>query len=137
MIKEISQQQLDYQRIQQAIEYLATNFKNQPELKDVAAQVHLSPHHFQRLFTQWAGVSPKKFLQFLTVDYLKQQIGKSKNIAQMADSVGLSSSSRVYDLFVNIEGVTPATFKNKGFGLTINLSIYESDLFHREKCAAY
>ncbi|MEM1119360.1 MAG: bifunctional helix-turn-helix domain-containing protein/methylated-DNA--[protein]-cysteine S-methyltransferase [Bacteroidota bacterium] len=114
-----TQQQLDYQRIQQAIEYIADNFKSQPELKEVAAQVHLSPHHFQRLFTEWAGVSPKKFLQFLTVDYLKNRIQDSKNLTQLADMVGLSSQSRVYDLFVNIEGVTPATFKNKGVGLTI------------------
>jgi len=116
---ETSQQQLDYQRIQQAIEYLVENFKSQPTLQEVAAQVHLSPHHFQRLFTEWAGVSPKKFLQFLTVDYLKERIQNSQNIAQMADMAGLSSPSRVYDLFVNIEGVTPATFKNKGAGLTI------------------
>lgn len=114
-----TQQELDYQRIQQAIEYLVENVKSQPELKEVAAQVHLSPHHFQRLFTEWAGVSPKKFLQFLTVGYLKDRIQNSQNIAQMADMVGLSSQSRVYDLFVNIEAVTPATFKNKGAGLTI------------------
>lgn len=113
------QEQLDYQRIQQAIEYLVAHFKTQPTLKEVAAHIHLSPHHFQRLFTQWAGVSPKKFLQFLTVDYLKTRIKSSQNIAQMAHMVGLSSQSRVYDLFVNIEGVTPATFKQSGANLTI------------------
>ncbi len=122
----LSQQQLDYQRIQQAIEYLVENFKNQPELKEVAAQVHLSPHHFQRLFTEWAGVSPKKFLQFLTVDYLKGRIQNSQNVAQLADMAGLSSPSRVYDLFVNIEGVTPATFKNKGAGLTIYYGCHDT-----------
>lgn len=115
----LSQKQLDYQRIQQAIEYLVENFKSQPSLQEVANQVHLSPHHFQRLFTEWAGVSPKKFLQFLTIDYLKERIQHSQNIAQMAGMAGLSSPSRVYDLFVNIEGVTPATFKNKGAGLEI------------------
>ena len=115
----LPQQQLDFQRIQQAIEYLVANFKKQPTLQEVASHVHLSPHHFQRLFTTWAGVSPKKFLQFLTVDYLKARIQNSQNIAQMAHMAGLSSPSRVYDLFVNIEGVTPATFKNKGAGLTI------------------
>jgi len=121
-----TQQALDYQRIQQAIEYLVENFKNQPELKEVAAHVHLSPHHFQRLFTEWAGVSPKKFLQFLTVDYLKQRIHNSENIAQLADMAGLSSPSRVYDLFVNIEGVTPATFKNKGAGLVIYYGYHDT-----------
>jgi len=121
-----TQQQLDYQRIQQAIEYLAENFKSQPELKEVAAHVHLSPHHFQRIFTEWAGVSPKKFLQFLTVDYLKKRIQNSTNISQMADMVGFSSPSRVYDLFVNIEGVTPATFKNKGAGLTIHYGYHDT-----------
>ncbi len=122
----MTQQQLDYQRIQQAIEYLVEHFKNQPELKEVAAHVHLSPHHFQRLFTEWAGVSPKKFLQFLTVDYLKNRIQHSQNIAQLAGMAGLSSPSRVYDLFVNIEGVTPATFKNKGFGLTIYYGYHDT-----------
>ncbi len=122
----LSQQQLDYQRIQNAIEYLVDNFKSQPSLQEVAAHVHLSPHHFQRLFTEWAGVSPKKFLQFLTVDYLKERIQHSQNIAQMADMAGLSSPSRVYDLFVNIEGVTPATFKNKGAGLTIFYGYHDS-----------
>lgn len=122
----VSQQALDYQRIQQAVEYLVENFKNQPELKEVAAQVHLSPHHFQRLFTEWAGVSPKKFLQFLTVDYLKGRIQNSPNIAQLAGMAGLSSPSRVYDLFVNIEGVTPATFKNKGIGLTIYYGYHDT-----------
>lgn len=121
-----TQQELDYQRIQQAIEYLVENFKSQPTLKEVAAQVHLSPHHFQRLFTQWAGVSPKKFLQFLTVDYLKERIQTSQNIAQLANMAGLSSPSRVYDLFVNIEGVTPATFKNKGAGLTIHYGYHDT-----------
>lgn len=123
---EITQNQLDYQRIQQAIEYLAENFKSQPQLKDVAEQVHLSPHHFQRLFTEWAGVSPKKFLQFLTVDYLKNRIQTSNNIAQMADTVGFSSPSRIYDLFVNIEGVTPATYKNKGIGLVIHYGYHDT-----------
>ena len=123
---ELTQQQLDYQRIQNAIEYLVDNFKSQPTLNEVATHVHLSPHHFQRLFTEWAGVSPKKFLQFLTVDYLKTRIQNSQNIAQMADMAGLSSPSRVYDLFVNIEGVTPATFKNKGAGLTIFYGYHDS-----------
>ena len=126
MATEITQQQLDYQRIQQAIEYLVGNFKSQPSLKEVATQVHLSPHHFQRMFTQWAGVSPKKFLQYLTVAYLKQQIQDSQNIAQMADLVGLSSASRIYDLFVNIEGVTPATFKQQGVGLTIKYGYHDT-----------
>lgn len=125
-MEKIAQNQLDYQRIQQAIEYLVTNFKQQPELKEVAAHVHLSPHHFQRLFTQWAGVSPKKFLQFLTVDYLKQRIQDSQNITQLADMAGLSSASRVYDLFVNIEGVTPATFKTQGVGLTIYYGYHDT-----------
>ncbi len=129
-MESISQQQLDYQRIQQAIEYLVENFKNQPTLQEVATYVHLSPHHFQRLFTQWAGVSPKKFLQFLTVEYLKERIQNSQNIAQMAQMAGLSSPSRVYDLFVNIEGVTPATFKNKGAGLTIFYGYHDTPFGH-------
>jgi len=113
------EEQLNYERIEKAIEYLSKNFKTQPSLDEVAEIVNISPFHFQRIFTEWAGVSPKKFLQFLTIDFLKSQIKKTKSIAEVAEIAGLSSQSRVYDLFVTIEGVTPDQYKNDGIGLKI------------------
>jgi AraC family transcriptional regulator of adaptative response/methylated-DNA-[protein]-cysteine methyltransferase len=65
---------INYQRIEQAIVYLEKNFKQQPDLDEVAEKVNLSPFHFQRLFTEWAGISPKRFLQFLTVNFLKEKL---------------------------------------------------------------
>ena len=70
----MNQQHINYERVAEAIEYIGANFRQQPDLAEVAQQVHLSPEHFQRLFTDWAGVSPKKFMQFLTLDYLRERI---------------------------------------------------------------
>ena len=67
-----TQQQLNYNRIAKAINYIKENFKEQPSLNDIAESVHLSPYHFQRLFSDWAGVSPKKFMQYISVEYAKQ-----------------------------------------------------------------
>src|SRR5262245_23563541 len=93
------EENINYSRIEQAIQYLETNFQRQPELDEVAEKVHLSPFHFQRIFTEWAGISPKRFLQFLTVDFLKKKLAETKNLVDAAESAGLSSQSRVYDLF--------------------------------------
>jgi AraC family transcriptional regulator of adaptative response/methylated-DNA-[protein]-cysteine methyltransferase len=117
---------INYQRIQQAIDYLAEHVQQQPDLDAVAAQVHLSPFHFQRLFTEWAGVSPKKFLQYLTLDFLKQKINAGANVAALAEEAGLSSPSRVHDLFVGIEGVTPAAFRQAGKGLLIRYGYHNT-----------
>lgn len=113
----------NYNRIAQAIDYIKTNFKQQPNLEEVANNIHLSPYHFQRLFTEWAGVSPKKFLQYLSIDYAKQ-ILKRKTVTLFDASVqtGLSGTSRLHDLFVRIEGMTPGEFKNDAENLTINYS---------------
>jgi AraC family transcriptional regulator of adaptative response/methylated-DNA-[protein]-cysteine methyltransferase len=108
-----------YEKIAAAIGYLTENFKEQPSLDDVAEKVQLSPFHFQRLFTAWAGVSPKKFLQFLTAEYLKDKIRDSSNLIEAAEDAGLSSQSRVYDLFTGIEAVTPQEYKSGGKGLHI------------------
>ncbi|WGQ08420.1 methylated-DNA--[protein]-cysteine S-methyltransferase [Pedobacter gandavensis] len=119
--------QIDYQRIEKAIEYLKTNFKQQPSLEDIAAHVHLSPFHFQRMFKEWAGVSPKQFLQYLSIEYakgiLKNQNGK---LAEAAYETGLSGTSRLHDLFIKIEGMTPGEFKNGGQQLQINYSFADS-----------
>ncbi|HRI78373.1 MAG TPA: methylated-DNA--[protein]-cysteine S-methyltransferase [Cyclobacteriaceae bacterium] len=117
---------INYQRIEKAIQYLEVNFKRQPELDEVAEKIHLSPFHFQRIFTEWAGISPKKFLQFLTVDFLKGKLQESKNIVEAAEAAGLSSQSRVYDLFTTLEAVTPQEYKLKGSGLVIDYGFHET-----------
>lgn len=113
-----SEQHINYQRIEEAILYLEKNFHRQPELNEVAEHVHLSPFHFQRIFTEWAGISPKRFLQYLTVDFLKEALHKSKNLSEAADQAGLSGQSRIYDLFTTLEAVTPQEYKQRG-GLVI------------------
>jgi AraC family transcriptional regulator of adaptative response/methylated-DNA-[protein]-cysteine methyltransferase len=119
-------QTINYQRIEQAIHYLEKNFQRQPELDEVAEKVHLSPFHFQRIFTEWAGISPKRFLQFLTVDFLKDKLQQSKNIVEAAEAAGLSSQSRVYDLFTTLEAVTPQEYKFKGSGIRIEYGFHET-----------
>ena len=119
-------QDIDYHRVAEAIEYLTDNFKSQPDLTDVARQVHLSPSHFQRIFTEWAGVSPKKFMQYLSLDYLRNRIFDTQNLNQAADLVGFSTQSRVYDLFVSIEGVTPNEYKTFGQGLEIQYGFHQT-----------
>ncbi|RAI99452.1 AraC family transcriptional regulator of adaptative response/methylated-DNA-[protein]-cysteine methyltransferase [Chitinophaga skermanii] len=110
----------NYDRMAAAIAYLAQNFRKQPALEEVAKEVHMSEFHFQRVFTEWAGVSPKKFLQYLTTNYLKSRIKDATNISEAADWAGLSAQSRVYDLFVTLEAVTPQEFKEAGRGVTIH-----------------
>jgi len=121
------QENINFNRVAEAIEYLTQNFKDQPELDEVAEKVHLSPYHFQRLFSEWAGVSPKKFLQFLTVDYAKSLLKeKGVTLFDAAIETGLSGTGRLHDLFINIEGMTPGEYKNGGENLTINYSFAES-----------
>jgi AraC family transcriptional regulator of adaptative response/methylated-DNA-[protein]-cysteine methyltransferase len=117
---------INYQRIEQAIQYLEKNFQRQPELDEVAEKVHLSAFHFQRIFTDWAGISPKRFLQFLTVDFLKEKLLQSKNLIEAAEHAGLSSQSRVYDLFTTLEAVTPQEYKQKGSGIRIEYGMHET-----------
>lgn len=123
-----TQKNINYHRIAEAIGYIKNNFKQQPHLDEVAAKVHVSPAHFQRLFTEWAGTSPKKFLQYISVEYAKG-ILKENRRATLLDATfetGLSSTSRLHDLFVNIEGMTPAEYKNGGKNLSIHYSFAES-----------
>ena len=122
----IDELNMNYQRIEEAIQYLEKNFQHQPELDEVAEKVHLSPFHFQRLFSEWAGISPKRFLQFLTVDFLKNKLQQSKNLVEAAESAGLSSQSRVYDLFTTLEAVTPQEYKFKGSGIRIEYGFRET-----------
>jgi AraC family transcriptional regulator of adaptative response/methylated-DNA-[protein]-cysteine methyltransferase len=126
MLPVINETNINYDRIEKAIQYLEENFQRQPELDEVAEKVHLSPFHFQRIFTDWAGISPKRFLQFLTVDFLKTKLEQSKNMVEAADAAGLSSQSRVYDLFTTLEAVTPQEYKLKGSGIRIEYGIHET-----------
>ena len=122
-----TQEKINYDRIAEAINYIKLNFKNQPNLDDVAEKVHLSPFHFQRLFTDWAGISPKKFLQYLSLDYAKNLLkDKQATLFDTAFETGLSGTGRLHDLFINIEGMTPAEYKNGGKELDINYSFAES-----------
>lgn len=117
---------INYQRIEEAIQFLETNFQRQPELDEVAEHIHLSPFHFQRIFTEWAGISPKRFLQYLTVDFLKEKLQESKNLVEAAEAAGLSSQSRVYDLFTTLEGVTPQEYRQHGAGIRIEYGYHET-----------
>jgi AraC family transcriptional regulator, regulatory protein of adaptative response / methylated-DNA-[protein]-cysteine methyltransferase len=117
---------INYYRIEQAIHYLEKNFQRQPDLYEVAEASHLSPFHFQRMFTEWAGISPKRFLQFLTVDFLKEKLIESKNLAEAAEAAGLSGQSRVYDLFTTLEAVTPQEYKLHGAGIPIDYGVHET-----------
>jgi AraC family transcriptional regulator of adaptative response/methylated-DNA-[protein]-cysteine methyltransferase len=122
-----TQEIINYQRIAEAINYIKLNFKEQPNLDEVAEKVHLSPFHFQRLFTDWAGISPKKFLQYLSLDYAKGILkDRQATLFDTAFETGLSGTGRLHDLFMNIEGMTPAEYKNGGKALSINYSFAES-----------
>ncbi|MBE9599299.1 methylated-DNA--[protein]-cysteine S-methyltransferase [Pedobacter sp. MC2016-24] len=117
----------DYNRIAAAIAYLKQHFKNQPSLAEVAAQVNLSPFHFQRMFSEWAGISPKKFVQYLSIEYAKNILKDQRaTLFDVAYETGLSGTSRLHDLFINIEGMTPGEYKNGGEHLQINYSFAES-----------
>jgi AraC family transcriptional regulator of adaptative response/methylated-DNA-[protein]-cysteine methyltransferase len=115
----------DFRRIEKAILYLEDHLYDQPGLEEIAEQVHLSPYHFQRLFTRWAGVSPKRFLQFLTLEHAKKLL-KSSTQLDAAYQTGLSSPSRLHDLFVTMDAVTPGQYKALGSGLEIAYGVHSS-----------
>lgn len=116
----------DYDRIARAISFIVHCVNCQPTLDEIAAHVHVSPFHFQRLFSRWAGVTPKRFLQVLTVDRAKQLLKESKSILEVSDTLGLSSGSRLYDHFVHLEATTPGEFKHRGAGLTIEHAVHHT-----------
>lgn len=121
------QESINYQRIAEAIDYIKANFKSQPSLEEVAAQINSSPFHFQRLFTEWAGTSPKKFLQYTSIEYVKKLLKENQATSyETAHEAGLSGTSRLHDLFIKIEVMTPAEYKNGGKNLTINYSFATS-----------
>lgn len=109
----------DYEIVEQAIKYLEANQGSQPSLASIASSVNLSEFHFQKLFSRWVGISPKRFLQFLTKEYAKKMLDESRNILDVTYDAGLSSPGRLHDLFTHCEAVTPGEYKSKGRGLEI------------------
>ena len=116
----------DYRRIEKAIRYIEDQYKNQPTLRQIADHVGLSEFHFQRLFTRWAGTSPQRFMRYLTKEYAKQQLATSSNLLDATYEAGLSSPSRLHDLFVTYEAMTPAEFRALGAGVTLRYGIHET-----------
>lgn len=115
-----------YHLIEQAIQYIEANVQKQPELAEIASAVGMSEYHFQRLFTRWAGISPKRFMQFLTREHAKQLLKQSENLLETTHKVGLSSLGRLHDLFVTTEAVTPGEYKSQGAGVTIRYGLHAS-----------
>lgn len=119
--------QLDFKRIALAIDFIKNNFKNQPSLEEIAQHIHLSPAHFQKLFTDWAGTSPKKFLQYISLQHAKDLLKQPKaTLFDTAEETGFSSTSRLHDLFISLEGMTPAEYKNGGKNLNIGYEFAQS-----------
>ncbi len=121
-----NQEIIDYRRIEKAILFIEKNFQTQPSLKAIADHVALSEFHFNRLFTKWAGTSPQRFMRFLTKEFAKEKLAESANLLEATFESGLSSSSRLHDLFVSYEAMTPAEFKAKGARMTIHYGIHET-----------
>lgn len=116
----------DYARIERAILFLDAHGQEQPRLAEVAEHVGLSPYHFQRLFTRWAGISPKRFLQFQTLEHAKQLLAERRSMLDASYDAGLSSGGRLHDLFVTLTAMTPGEFKQGGAGLTIRYGVHAS-----------
>ena len=117
----------NYDKIEKAIEYIKVNFKNQPDLTEIARSADMSVFHFQRIFTEWAGVSPKKFIQFLSLGHAKKILAQNNStVSEAAFESGLSGTGRLHDLFINIEAMTPGEYKNGGENLKIKFSFNKS-----------
>ena len=108
-----------YERIEEAIRFLQTQPESPPDLATLAEHVHMSPTHFQRIFTEWAGVSPKELLQYTRATYAKEALANRGSLFDVSESMGLSSTSRLHDLFIRLEAMTPAQFRSGGADLTI------------------
>ncbi|MBI2333268.1 MAG: methylated-DNA--[protein]-cysteine S-methyltransferase [Chloroflexi bacterium] len=116
----------NYKLIANAIQYIEANVQRQPELEEIASAVGVSEYHFQRLFTSWTGISPKRFMQFLTKEHAKKLLSQSENLLDTTHKIGLSSLGRLHDLFVTTEAVTPGEYKSGGVGLNIRYGIHYS-----------
>lgn len=116
----------DYNRIQRALERLVERFPEQPSLAELAAEAGLSEYHFQRVFSAWAGVTPKKFMQHLSLEAAKSRLNDSASVLDAAFEAGLSGPGRLHDLFVTLESVTPGEYKARGEGMTIRYGFQDS-----------
>jgi AraC family transcriptional regulator of adaptative response/methylated-DNA-[protein]-cysteine methyltransferase len=116
----------DYERIAQAIQFIEANYRRQPTLDEVAKSVYLSEFHFQRLFRRWVGISPKRFLQFLTIEHAKRRLDECRSVLDATYDAGLSSPGRLHDLFVTLEAVTPGEYKRRGEGVRIRYGFHET-----------
>ena len=115
-----------YKQVATALEYIREHFTDQPDLDEIAAHVNLSPYHFHRVFKEWAGVTPKKFLQYISLEHAKRLLKDNNTLEETTFETGLSSAGRLHDLFVNVEGMTPGEFKKNGAGLTLFYETYTS-----------
>lgn len=116
----------DYARIEEAIRYLEENFREQPTLSELSAHLGFSPFYLQRLFTRWAGISPKRFVQFLTADYAKELLRNSVSVLDATYESGLSSPSRLHDLLINVEAVSPGEYKSSGKDIEIRYGFHDT-----------
>ena len=116
----------DYQRIAAAIAYLRAHHREQPSLAELAAHSGLSAAHFQRLFSRWAGISPKRFSQYLTVEYAKQAMRQGPDLLRLALDAGLSGPGRLHDLFVSMEAMSPGEYRAQAAGLELGYGIGHS-----------
>jgi AraC family transcriptional regulator of adaptative response/methylated-DNA-[protein]-cysteine methyltransferase len=122
----LKQLSLDYYRIEKAIHFIRNNVTNQPGLSDIAASINLSEYHFQRLFRRWTGISPKRFLQYLTKEYAKKLLDESKTVLDVSYETGSSGTGRLHDLFVACEAVTPGEYQNKWQAVEIFYGVHPS-----------
>jgi AraC family transcriptional regulator of adaptative response/methylated-DNA-[protein]-cysteine methyltransferase len=116
----------DYAKVEQAIRFIDARVREQPNLAEVADEVGLSEFHFQRLFQRWAGVSPKRFLQFLTIEEAKRMLAESRSLLETSHAVGLSGPGRLHDLFLNLELMTPGEYKAQAEGLRIHWGVEDT-----------
>ena len=116
----------DYLRIEHALEWLAENYEGQPSLKQIADSCSLSEYHFQRTFSRWVGLSPKKYIQYLTLKRAKESLDRCRSVLDASYEAGLSSPGRLHDLFVSIESVTPGEYKSRGRGLRVHYGFHDT-----------
>ncbi len=125
-MKSLDAEQKDYQRIETALNFVAENYQQQPSLAEIAAVVHLSEHHFQRLFQRWAGVTPKQFLQYLTLQHASECLAAGLSTLETTYEVGLGAPARLGELFIRLEALTPGEYKTGGANLTIDFGFHQT-----------
>lgn len=116
----------DYDYVRKAIEFLSHNWREHPSLETVADHIGLSSTHFQKIFKRWAGISPKDFLQAITLDHARDMLRGSASLLEIAHELGLSGPARLHDLFVTHEAMTPGEFKRLGAGIEIKFGFHDS-----------